>query len=111
MRDATHQDSSLPSGIDKAAYKEYCRVVEAIGSRWPLGTNEILREHNPVLLRELVSLEKQLDSLIVIESKPKELKKQFKDTLSKFSKTVENCIEYANRRIAIEGRERASIGE
>lgn len=85
--------------LDFEALDKVREIVSRVGSRWPDGAIEILKEKNAPLLARLSALESHIDSLILMPIKPAILKKDLKAKLEDYEKTIEMCIDYANRHI------------
>lgn len=86
---------------DQGALQELQEARGRIGEVWPSGTNEVLQSRNPALLAELDRIESVLDSLLVLPSWPKPIRKQWEEALSEYEKTAMQCVTYAKRHLPL----------
>ena len=90
----------LPT-MDEESYNKVVSIGLTVASTWPKDTVEILEQRNPTLLEKLGKTEKVLESLLYIQNKPKQIKKEFDSALADFEKTASLCGQYAARHTKI----------
>ena len=85
--------------MDRPAFNSLKKIQAEVGNSWVDGTQEVLKRHNPELLRKIDSLETQLNSLIAIDgkSKTKELKAKTKESLKEYKRLCLCAVMFATR--------------
>lgn len=86
--------------VDLVGLEEFKKLAARVGDRWRVGTLEVLRQRNPELIQKMEALETQIDSLLLITPKPKELKKRYADLLEQYEQTINMAIAYADRHLS-----------
>lgn len=89
--------------VNHAGQKDWTNLHDRVADKWRAGTLEVLRTKNSELLEKLNNLENQIDSLLKIEldhkGMPKELRKEWRETLDKYEQVANCAIAYANRHL------------
>lgn len=83
--------------VDPEGLKELKVVRDRIAEKWRAGTFDILQQKNPELLRKFDNLESQIDSLLILTNKTREIKKKWAAVLSEYEKVALMCITFASR--------------
>ena len=85
--------------LDQDGCDQLREIYSRAGDKWPVDTLKILKENNVPLLGKLDSLESQIDSLLLLPSKPSALKKELKAKIEEYEHTSGICAGFAERHV------------
>ena len=83
--------------MDEQAYAELGKLNGRISTKFPSGAMEILQTKNPEILKKINRLESNINSLVALNNKPKELKKDLANAMVEYERVWDIAIAYVFR--------------